>query len=301
MDCDEAGSLRIFRPATLSEACTLLTDEEETRIIAGGQTLVPMMAMRLLRPTRLIDIGRIAELAYLRDEGDYVAIGAATRQWPDGSKFARGRKTAAAGKSHAVCRSCPDPGAARSGGSLANADPGGRDCAYRRDAGARLGYREGTHDTEVPAAEFFIGAMTTALPAAACLTSARFPVWNEQRLGVGFHEVNARRGDFAFVTAAAQVALQPDGACRRVTLGIGAATDFPIRLGTAERTWTLGISFFRLGLHQRPLPMQIDEVHQLDAARFTSSGVSKQSGVRSGLVMPHIRQHHRIGIDLAQQ
>jgi carbon-monoxide dehydrogenase medium subunit len=94
--------------------------------------------------------------------------------------------------------------------------------------------REGVREFEIPAAEFFIGAMTTALPQRACLTAVRFPVWNPERLGVSFHEVNARRSDFAFASAAAQVALGADGACRRLALGIGAATEVPVRLHDAE-------------------------------------------------------------------
>src|ERR1700681_4473804 len=72
------------RPATLDEACAMLAAEDDVRIIAGGQTLVPLMAMRLARPKRLIDIVRIPDLAFIRKErdkqGDAVAIGATTRQ-----------------------------------------------------------------------------------------------------------------------------------------------------------------------------------------------------------------------------
>ena len=68
------------RPADIDEACALLAADDGARLIAGGQTLVPLMAMRLARPTRLIDIARIPGLAYVRDEGDAIAIGATTRQ-----------------------------------------------------------------------------------------------------------------------------------------------------------------------------------------------------------------------------
>ena len=72
--------------------------------------------------------------------------------------------------------------------------------------------------------------MVTALPLTACLAAVRFPVWPEPRVGVGFHEVNARQSDFAFVSAAAQIAIDADGRCARVALGIGAATAVPLRL-----------------------------------------------------------------------
>src|SRR5262245_66259346 len=68
------------RPKSLDEACALLAQHEDARLIAGGQTLVPLMAMRLARPRHLIDIARIPDLAFIRKEGDSVVIGATTRQ-----------------------------------------------------------------------------------------------------------------------------------------------------------------------------------------------------------------------------
>jgi CO/xanthine dehydrogenase FAD-binding subunit len=63
----------------------------------------------------------------------------------------------------------------------------------------------------------------------------RFPIWKDARIGVGFHEVSARRSDFAFVSAAAQVSLDEAGTCRRAVVGVGAVTEVPIRLGTVEK------------------------------------------------------------------
>src|SRR5436305_5706428 len=68
------------RPASIDEACALLAADDGARVIAGGQTLVPLMAMRLARPSRLIDIARLPGLAYVRNEGEHIAIGATTRQ-----------------------------------------------------------------------------------------------------------------------------------------------------------------------------------------------------------------------------
>src|SRR5664279_525120 len=68
------------RASDIEEACALLAGDENARLIAGGQTLVPMMAMRLARPSRLIDINRIAALAYIRKDGETIAIGATTKQ-----------------------------------------------------------------------------------------------------------------------------------------------------------------------------------------------------------------------------
>jgi CO/xanthine dehydrogenase FAD-binding subunit len=74
------ASFEYARPADLDQACAMLAAGDDARIIAGGQTLVPLMAMRLARPKRLIDIARIPDLAFVRHERDGIAIGATTRQ-----------------------------------------------------------------------------------------------------------------------------------------------------------------------------------------------------------------------------
>jgi CO/xanthine dehydrogenase FAD-binding subunit len=218
------------RPAHLDEACALLAAGDDVRIIAGGQTLVPLMAMRLARPKRLIDIARIPELAFVRDEGGAVLIGATTRQCVLEHDATVRAKVPLLAKvmpfvGHAAIRA-----RGTVGGSLANADPAAEIALAAVTLGATLVYREGDTVAECAAADFFIGPMMTALPAAGCLTAVRFPVWREARIGVGFHEVNARRSDFAFASAAAQIALDEAGLCRRVALGIGGITPVPLRL-----------------------------------------------------------------------
>ncbi|MGH6789844.1 MAG: FAD binding domain-containing protein, partial [Pseudolabrys sp.] len=76
----KAAPFEYSRPSDIDEACALLAADENARVIAGGQTLVPMMAMRLARPTRLIDINRIPSLSYIRADNDTIAVGATTRQ-----------------------------------------------------------------------------------------------------------------------------------------------------------------------------------------------------------------------------
>jgi CO/xanthine dehydrogenase FAD-binding subunit len=120
------------------------------------------------------------------------------------------------------------------GGSLANADPAAEIALVAVTLGATLCYRDGDASAEIPAPDFFIGPMMTALPATACLTAVRFPVWHEPRVGIGFHEVNARQSDFAFAAAAAQVALDANGACRRAAVGIGAVATVPLRLDSVS-------------------------------------------------------------------
>ena len=236
----KAASFEYFRVATIDEACAMLAGDENARVVAGGQTLVPMMAMRLARPTRLIDINRIAALSYIRAEGETIAIGATTRQ----CLVERDKLIAA--KLPLLARAIPFIGHAATrargtvGGSLANADPAAELPLIAITLDAVLSARAGGKDINIPARDFFIGPMVTALPAGAVLTGVRFPVW-QGKVGVGFHEVNARRSDFAFVAAAAQVELGGDGKCKRIAIGIGAVTDFPMRLDSAEQQLKGGV------------------------------------------------------------
>jgi CO/xanthine dehydrogenase FAD-binding subunit len=226
------------RASSLDDACRLLSEDPGARIIAGGQTLIPMMAMRLARPTRLVDISRVAELAFIREEADAVVIGAATRQ-------------VVAERNAVICERLPllaaalpfvghGPTRARGtiGGSLANADPSAEIALVAATLGATLVYREGTDKTDIPASEYFFGPMITALPASACLVEVRFPTWSGLRIGVGFEEISARRSDFALVSAAAQVGFGEDGICERLALGVGGAADTPIALADAADTLT---------------------------------------------------------------
>jgi len=219
------------RPASLDEACAMLAaGGDDIRIIAGGQTLVPLMAMRLARPKRLIDIARISELAFVRKEGDTVVIGATTRQCVLEHDPIIGADVPLLAKVIPFIGHAPTRARGTIGGSLANADPAAEIALVAVTLGATLSYREGSAAAEIPASEFFVGPMMTSLPAAGCLTSIRFPVWPNERIGTGFHEISARKSDFAFASAAAQVALDEDGKCRRLALGIGAVTPSPMRL-----------------------------------------------------------------------
>ncbi len=226
----KAAAFEYSRPADIDEACALLAADDGARIVAGGQTLVPLMAMRLARPTRLIDIARIPGLAYVRDEDSDVAIGATVKQYVV-ERDPRVRINAPL-----LYKVMPFVGhtATRArgtvGGSLANGDHSAEIVLVAVTLGATLIWREGGQNIEMAASDFFLGPMTTALPIAACLAEARFPIWPEPRVGVGFHEVNARQSDFAFVSAAAQVALDADGSCTRAAIGVGGATAVPLRL-----------------------------------------------------------------------
>jgi CO/xanthine dehydrogenase FAD-binding subunit len=229
----KAAPFEYSRPADIAEACALLAGDENARVIAGGQTLVPMMAMRLARPTRLVDIAQTPELSFIRDDGDAITIGAATRQCvAENSALVRE-------KLPLIARAIPWIGhtATRArgtiGGSIAHADPAAELPLIALTLDATLAYRAADDVGEIPATEFFIGPTLTTLPAGALLAEVRFPVWSG-RVGTAFQEVNARRSDFAFAAAAAQIELADDGTCARIALGVGGVSDIPIRLDEAE-------------------------------------------------------------------
>jgi CO/xanthine dehydrogenase FAD-binding subunit len=218
------------RPTDIDEACAQLAADDEARIIAGGQSLVPMMAMRLVRPTKLIDIARIPDLSYVRADDGAIAVGATTRQClVEHDPLIRSHVPLLREVLPWVGHT-PTRARGTIGGSIAHADPAAEIVLVAITLGATLAYRRAGQSHEIAAADFFAGLMTTALPTGACLTAVRFPRVHAGRTGVGFHEINARRSDFAFAAAAAQVSLNDDGSCREIRLGIGAITPVPFRL-----------------------------------------------------------------------
>ena len=228
------ASFEYVRPDSLSDVCGLLAGDEDARVIAGGQTLVPMLAMRLARPAKLIDILRLPELAGIRAEQGAVLVGATTRQ-------------AQAERDPVIRASVPmlarvlpwvghPPTRNRGtvGGSIANADPSAEIPLVAVTLGAEIMLATTDGPSSMPADDFFIGPMLTSIGQGECISAIRFPVWPQPRIGVGFFEISARRSDFAFVSAAAQVALDDDDICVEVTLGVGGAGDRAIRLDVSS-------------------------------------------------------------------
>jgi len=226
------------RPDTLAEVCALLAGDEDARVIAGGQTLVPMLAMRLARPAKLIDILRLPELAGIREEAGRVIVGATTRQ-------AKAERDPVIGASVPMLARVlpwvghpPTRNRGTVGGSIANADPSAEIPLVAVTLGADILLATTDGPTSMPADDFFIGPMLTTIGQGECVSAIRFPVWPHQRIGVGFFEISARRSDFAFVAAAAQVALDDAGRCLEVALGVGGVGDRPLRLDVSSLVGT---------------------------------------------------------------
>ena len=219
------------RAESVPEAVGLLRANDAC-LIAGGQTLTPMLAMRLLRPELLIDIAAIPELHGIRSGDGRIEIGAATRQ------RTVERSPAIAAAAPLLAAAMPWVGHVQTrnrgtvGGSLALGDPAAEIPLVAVTLGARISW---SGEGGCAADRFFEGPMMTVLPEQACLTAMRLPVW-EGRVGAAFEEVAARRGDFAHAAAAVQLQLAPDGTCTRIALGLGGVHPTPLALpGIGDR------------------------------------------------------------------
>ncbi len=180
------------RPATLDEALALLADEPDAKPLAGGQSLIPMLNFRLGRPSALVDLGAIDELAGVRREDGALAVGAMTRQWDlEHSEHVfplLGDALRFVGHTATRCRGTV-------GGSLVHADP----TAELPVCALALGAELVTNRRTIPVEEFFLSVFTTALEPGELLVEIRFP---EPAGPTAFEEVTHRDGDFAVVCVA---------------------------------------------------------------------------------------------------
>jgi CO/xanthine dehydrogenase FAD-binding subunit len=218
------------RPGSLVEACELLAGDEDARLIAGGQTLVPMLAMRLARPATLIDIMRLPELAGIREQDGAVVVGATTRQAQAERDGVIRASVPLLARALPWVGHPPTRNRGTIGGSIANADPSAEIPLVAVTLGAEIMLATTSGPTSMAADDFFIGPMLTTIGQGDCVRAVRFPVWPHKRIGTGFFEISARRSDFAFVAAAAQVALDDDDRCLAIALGVGGVGDRPLRL-----------------------------------------------------------------------
>lgn len=219
------------RPATLQEALAAL-QHEDAKILAGGQSLVPMMNFRLAQPERLIDINHLSELADIRDEGNAIRIGALVRH-------------AQAALNDVLCGAFPIVREAMAhvahvairnrgtiGGSLVHADPSAEWplLVALLDGKIELAGKDGSRTVE--ADEFFIAPLVTAIEETEILVSITLPKL-AAGTGMAFVEVAQRAGDFAVAAAAATVHLE-NGTITRARLALGGVGDCAIRMTDVE-------------------------------------------------------------------
>lgn len=200
----------------------------DAKLIAGGQSLVPMMAMRLARPTVLVDINRLDELKHVHVAADKVSMGAATRQRDVEDDRALHValplvRDALHWVGHVQTRN-----RGTVGGSLVHADPSAELPLAAAMLGATLRLRSQEEgEREVKAHDFFLGPMFTAVSDQECLVGIEWPVWHGSGVATAFEETAIRHGDFAMASAACQVQIDADGTCRRAAIGLGGVDGMP--------------------------------------------------------------------------
>ena len=220
-------------PRTVSEAVELLAEhQDEASVLAGGQSLIPLLALRLAHPAVLIDINGIAELSGVSATDGRVAIGAMTREYvAEESEIITDHVPLLAAAlpliGHEAIRS-----RGTVGGSLAHADPAAELPAVARALDAEFVVRGPSGERVIPAAEWFEGFLTTSRRPDELLTEVRFPTVG-RGTGISFREVARRHGDFAIVGLAASLTLS-DGAISDVRLAFAGLSDVPVRADDAE-------------------------------------------------------------------
>lgn len=225
----KSASFDYVRAASVAEACALLREHgDDAKLIAGGQSLVPMMAMRLTRPSQLVDINEIAALKFIAIENELARTGACTRQCDLERDAALAAHVPLLPQALAWVGHTQTRHRGTVGGSLMHADPAAELPLVAQVLGATLVLRSAHGARAVSAADFFIGPLTTAAKADECLEEIHWPLWSEPRTGSAFTETSRRHGDFAIVAAAAQVALDADGRCIRASFGLGGGTSTPL-------------------------------------------------------------------------
>jgi aerobic carbon-monoxide dehydrogenase medium subunit len=234
----KSASFEYHRPDTPAEAVALLADlGDGAKVLAGGQSLIPMLALRLAVFDHLVDIGRIAELVGIERRDGALWVGAGT------TEAAVEHSAEAAEAVPLLTRATPYIGhfqirnRGTVGGSLAHADPAAEypAVALALDAGFEAISPRGTRT--IPADRFFEGLWSTALEPDELLTGVSFPVWSG-RCGFAVEEFARRHGDFAVAGALVAVDLDGDDRVRRCAIGLIGLGSTPLRAPAAEASAT---------------------------------------------------------------
>jgi carbon-monoxide dehydrogenase medium subunit len=230
-------SFKYFAPRTVDDALDLLAMHgEEGKILAGGQSLVPAMNFRLARPASLIDINRIDALDYVREEGGELRIGALARHTRFEAPVTGGALSTFLPR---VARHIGHPPIRYRGtfcGSMAHADPASEWCLLVATLDAELVIVSRRGQRSVRPNEYFVGALTTTLEPDELLTEIRLSLLDDG-WRTGFAEFSRRAGDYALAMCAAFLRFE-DGRIVEARIGVGGATDRPLRIAAAEAVLT---------------------------------------------------------------
>jgi carbon-monoxide dehydrogenase medium subunit len=221
-------------PRTVAEAVKILSEvaPEDGRVLAGGQSLVPIMAFRLAKPAHLVDINEIEELGRITNDGKMLRIGACVRHAAFHKPATEGPLDALL--SHVTRHIAHVPIRTRGTfcGSIAHADPSAEWCLVAATLDATMVAISTRGERLIAAREYFQGIMTTALAEDELLTEVRLPLLPADTK-FGFNEFSRRAGDFAMSAALATYRLQ-GGKIADARVGVGGAEPFPRRIAEAE-------------------------------------------------------------------
>ena len=221
-------------PTTVSEAVALLASHDgEAKPLAGGQSLVPMLAFRVAAPSLIVDLRKLTELRRIKIADDGVTLGAMTR-WSDileDTRLRRSHPLLVAAVEHVAHYQIRNRGTV--GGSLAHADPAAELPGIVLTCEARIAVLGKAGARVIEAVDFFRGTLMTALQADEIIIEIRFPVWPARRR-FGFREFARRRGDFALAGAGLFYDTDEAGLARNAHVGVIGVADRPLRLAAVE-------------------------------------------------------------------
>ena len=220
-------------PSTLDEAISMLNDHgPEASVLAGGQSLIPMMKLRLATPAYVVDINRLSGLADIHEVNGFLHIGSLTREADlDASELVRTKYPII----HDTTAVIADPlvrNMATVGGNLAHGDPANDHPATMLALGAEVVARGPGGERVIPVSSFFEGPFTTALNQGEILTEIRVPT-PPQGSGSAYLKLERKVGDYATAGVAAVITLN-DGVCQQAGIGLTNVGPTPIKASTAE-------------------------------------------------------------------
>lgn len=229
------ASFDYHAPGTLAEAVTLLERYGDgAKVLAGGQSLLPLLKLRLGQAAHLVDIGRIPGLEYIKEDGGFLKIGAATREAAlERSELIRSKYPIVTDTAAVIA----DPlvrNRATVGGNLAHGDPANDHPATMLALGAQVVAQGPKGERTIPIEQFFTGLFSTALAPNEILTEIRIPI-PPPRSGGAYVKLERKVGDFATAAAAAQLTLGKKGELERVGIGLTNAGPKPIKATEAEQ------------------------------------------------------------------
>jgi aerobic carbon-monoxide dehydrogenase medium subunit len=206
---------------------------DDAKLLAGGQSLVPMMKLRVARPKYLIDIHRIADLNYIREDAGSVHLGATTRHVQIEDSQLIGEKLPILREAASAIGDAQVRNRGTIGGGLVEADPSGDYGAVVLALNAEMKCVSPRGERVIPAADFFTFAYTTALQMDEILTEVILPIPNSASAGV-YLKLERVAGDFAIASAAVQLSLDPNDACNQIGIGVTGAGTVPQKTLSVE-------------------------------------------------------------------